>query len=433
MENFLDSKIIVFKFGGASVKDAAGVKNLQRIVEQYKDRKLFVVISAVGKTTNLLEKILDAYFYGQTDWKPLFNQLKDNHLEIARALTEHNDRIIAKLDSVFVQSEQKLQSPHSDRYEYEYDQIVSFGEILSTKLISTYLNIVGVRNQWLDARRMLLTDKNFMEAKIDWYASETALKNAVSAVTLKHDENLLITQGFIAGTGDGCATTFGREGSDYSAAIIAYLLEAESVTIWKDVPGLLNADPKFFPEAVKLDSISYEEAIELSYYGATIIHPKTLKPLQNKQIPLYIKPFLHPEESGSVISCAGQKDEIPSYIFKRNQLLITIFPKDFSFITVDNLSKIFAILSKYGVKVNLMQNTALSFSICTENIPRNITKVVNELSGDFVIKYNENMELVTIRHYSEDIVNKVVGKRKVYAEQRSRVTVQVVVKEENLL
>jgi len=429
MNTFLNNDILVFKFGGASVKDAKGVRNLQRIIEKYKDKNLLVVISAVGKTTNLLERILDAYFFEKEDPFLLYEQLKENHLSIARDLVPDNARIVDKLEIVFKQLHEKLQQPHTDNYEYEYDRIVSFGEILSTKLISTYLNLIDVRNYWLDARQMLKTDATYMEAKINWEESDIALTNAIVEITAKKEANLFITQGFIAGTSDGQTTTFGREGSDYSAAIIAYLLDADSVTIWKDVPGLLNADPKFFPDAVKLDTISYEEAIELSYYGATIIHPKTLKPLQNKNIPLYVKPFFSPDEPGSVISSMKQKAFIPSYIFKRNQILITIFPKDFSFITVDNLSEIFSILSKYGVKPNLMQNSALSFSICSDNKSHRIENILDALSRNYLIKYNEQMELVTIRHYTEEIVQKIKGKRKIYAEQRSRATVQIVVKE----
>lgn len=427
MENHFAHNCIVFKFGGASVKDAAGVQNLRRIVEQYAGHNIFVVISAVGKTTNLLERVLDAYFYGKEDWNPYFNQLKDNHLSIAKGLMDDSTRLEQVLEPIFAKLQCKLKSAPSDSFDYEYDQIVSFGEILSTTLISNYLNIVGVDNCWLDARNVLLTDRSFMEAKLDWDKSAAALDQALLSEN-NVDSTLFITQGFIAGAGENIATTFGREGSDYSAAIIAYLLDAESVTIWKDVPGLLNADPKFFPEAVKLDAISYEEAIELSYYGATIIHPKTLKPLQNKNIPLYIKPFLNPAAPGSVISAYGQADNVPSYIFKRDQILITIFPKDFSFISVENLSEIFSILSQNNVKINLMQNTALSFSICTDHKLRRIERVLNQLNRNFLIKYNENMELVTIRHYTEAIVDKVIAGRSVYAEQRSRTTVQVVVK-----
>lgn len=429
--SFLDRPITVFKFGGGSVKDAAGVKNLRHIVEMNRDKHLFVVISAVGKTTNLLEKILNAYFYGKEDVAPLFEQLKSQHLQIARELTPQNERIIAKLDSVFKQIEERLQREPSDNYEFEYDQIVSFGEVLSTKLISTYLNISGVRNHWIDARQVLQTDRTYMEARINWEDSETCLREAIEQSDRSHEESLFITQGFIAGTFNGTVTTFGREGSDYSAAIIAYLLNGESVTIWKDVPGLLNADPKYFPDAVKLDAITYEEAIELAYYGATIIHPKTLKPLQNKNIPLYIKPFLDPTASGSVISASGSPDETPSYIFKRDQILITIFPKDFSFISVDNLSEIFSILSHNRVKINLMQNTALSFSVCTDNNIHHISDALEQLRRNFIVKYNEEMQLITIRHYTDETVAKVVGDRNIYAEQRSRTTVQVVVKSQN--
>ena len=427
MNKFFNQNIPVFKFGGASVKDADGIRNLQKIVMRYSGKPLFVVISAMGKTTNLLEKLLDAYFYGQEDPFVYFNKLRDNHFNVAHQLTEQNERIIAKLTSVLNQLEEKLHTPHSDNYEYEYDQIVSFGEILSTKLISTYLNIVGIRNQWLDARQVMITDSTFMEAKIDWEASEQALKQAIDAATAKKEENLFIIQGFIAGDKQGNATTFGREGSDYSAAIIAYILQAESVTIWKDVPGLLNADPKFFPEAVKLDAISYEEAIELSYYGATIIHPKTLKPLQNKHIPLYVKSFFHPENEGSVITNCRLSTDVPSYIVKDNQVLLTLFPKDFSFMGVENLSNIFAMLAHYRIKINMMQNSALSFSICTDNVGNRLKKCIAELRKFYKVKYNDPVQLITIRHHTPEAVEKAVGNKKVLMRQTSRATMQFVV------
>lgn len=424
MSHFLDNNITVFKFGGASVKDAAGVRNLHSILQLHSGKPLFVVISAMGKTTNLLEKILQAYFYQKESPTPLFNQLKNNHLQIINdlgcpALTE-------AVEPIFSQLETKLQSPPTNCYEFEYDQLVSFGEIISTTLISQYLQSQGMDNLWLDARKVIRTDRTYTEAKIQWEDSERLLKEALTAQA--NTPQLCITQGFIAGAADGTATTFGREGSDYSAAIIAYILNGKSVTIWKDVPGLLNADPKFFPDAVKLESISYEEAIELAYYGATVIHPKTLKPLQNKNIPLYVKPFLAPMESGSIISSNGASENIPSYIFKRDQILITLFPKDFSFISVNNLSEIFGILSRNGVKMNLMQNTALSFSICTDLNPHRIPQVLEQLGENFIVKYNENMELITIRHYTDATIAKVVGNRPVFAEQRSRTTVQMVVK-----
>ena len=426
MNHFWDNNVTVFKFGGASVKDAAGVRNLHSILEKHPDETLFVVISAMGKTTNLLEKILQAYFYRKDSPAPLFNQLKENHLKIVNELDMPQQELAEVIEPVFRQLENKLQTVPTDCYEFEYDQIVSFGEILSTKLISKYLKLKGLSNLWLDARQVMRTDRTYTEARIQWEDSEQLLKKALTAGG--HAPQLCITQGFIAGAADGTATTFGREGSDYSAAIIAYLLDAKSVTIWKDVPGLLNADPKFYPEAVKLESISYEEAIELAYYGATIIHPKTLKPLQNKNIPLYIKPFLAPTESGSIISANGTSENIPSYIFKREQILITLFPKDFSFISVENLSEIFSILSRNGVKINLMQNTALSFSICTDLNPHRIPQVLEQLGRNFTVKYNENMELITIRHYTDATIAKVVGNRPVFAEQRSRTTVQMVVK-----
>jgi aspartate kinase len=280
----------------------------------------------------------------------------------------------------------------------------------------------------LDARKLIKTDHTFREGKVDWEKSVSIIREKVTRLKETKESNILITQGFISGTSENITTTLGREGSDYSAAILAFAIDAESVTIWKDVPGLLNADPKFFPEAVKLDEISYEEAIELSYYGATIIHPKTIKPLQNKNIPLYVKSFCNPQAPGSLITGITPKIELPSYIFKRDQILITVFPKDFSFIAVDNLNEIFSIFSKYKLKINLMQNSALSFSVCADNRKERINPVLEELSQKYIIKYNDDVELITIRHYTDEVIDKVVKKRKIYVEQKNRTTIQVVVR-----
>jgi len=418
----------VFKFGGASVKDAAGVRNLQNILALYPDENIVVVLSAIGKTTNLLEKILDAYYDQPAQINELLNTLKENHCQIAKELTNQTDRIITKLNAVFEQLEDTLSKGHSENYDFDYDQIVSQGEILSTKLVSTYLNIIGIKNQWLDARQLIRTDNTYREGKVDWDTSVSLIQQKVSEIFSKNKDHIIVTQGFIGGTAERLTTTLGREGSDYSAAILAFALDVESVTIWKDVPGLLNADPKIFPDAIKLDQIPYEEAIELAYYGATIIHPKTLKPLQNKQIPLYVKPFFNPLEDGSIIDAVELKNPIPSYIFKNNQILITIFPKDFSFISVENLSEIFSILSKNRIKINLMQNSALSFSICMDNKTHQVEHIIRQLSENYKVKYNDTVQLITIRHYSDESLNKVLKDRTILVEQKNRTTIQLIIK-----
>ncbi|MBO4654818.1 MAG: aspartate kinase [Bacteroidales bacterium] len=418
----------VYKFGGASVKNADGVRNLEKIVKNHSSQgELVVVISAIGKTTNLLEQVLDAYYYHPSELSALTATLRENHYTIARELgLGNNELVMSRLDKIFRELDEVLARPHSGNFDYDYDHLVSFGEILSTTLISNYLNCQGVDNEWVDARLLIRTDHNYREGKVDWEESARLIQEKVGGLFREKKTKIVVTQGFIGGTEEMLPTTLGREGSDYSAAIFAYVLNAESVTIWKDVPGLLNADPKFFPEAVKLDRISYEEAIELAYYGASVIHPKTLKPLQNKQIPLYVKPFLHPEESGSRIDAGKMTTRIPCYIFKTNQVLISIFPKDFSFIAVENLDEIFSIISKNKIKINLMQNSALSFSICCDNKVHKIEKLIGELSVKYKVKYNLDIELMTIRHYTDEIVEQMVKGKEVLVEQRSRATVQLV-------
>ncbi|MCQ2286724.1 MAG: aspartate kinase [Bacteroidales bacterium] len=420
----------VFKFGGASVKDAAGVLNVARILKMFSNETLVVVISAMGKTTNLLEKIVHQYRIpnaSPNELQELVKVLKDNHLDVVRHLTDESQVIIEKLNPLFQQLEVALQQPISEDADYDYDRIVSFGELLSTTLVSSYLNLVGQQNQWMDVRQMIITDANFREGNVDWNASSALI---VEKMTREMDSGnkMIVTQGFIAGTEQGKTVTLGREGSDFSAAIFANVLSAQSVTIWKDVPGVLNADPKFFPDAVKLDVITYEEAIELAFYGATIIHPKTLKPLQNKNIPLFVKSFYSPEEEGTVIASSCSKNSIPSFIFKRNQILISIFPKDFSFIDIENLSEIFSIISSNKLKINVMQRTALSFSMCVDNVEGHITPVIAALQKHFTVKYNESIELITIRHYQPEVIDRVVQGRKIYLEQKNRTTLQLVVK-----
>ena len=412
----------ICKFGGASVKDADGVRNLKKILNIHKDEKLIVVISAMGKMTNQIEKVLNSWYYEPNALKGNFENVKNFHLTIAKQLENTEGEISSILNPILDRLWEILEGENSKNYDKDYDNIVSFGEYLSTKLISTYLNLNGYDNEFACAINLIKTDDTFREGKVDWKATETAIQNFVS----EHPSKTIITQGFIGGTLTEEITTLGREGSDFTAAIFAYCLNAKDVTIWKDVPGLLNADPKFYPNAVKLEKISYQEAMELAYYGATIIHPKTIKPLQNKNIPLFVKSFLNPDAKGSVIADIEPIEKIPSYIFKTEQILLSIFPKDFSFIAADNLTKIFSFISKNKLKINLMQNSAVSFTICMDNKPNRFTNLLKDLQEEFTVKYNLNKKLITIRHYNQKAIDDVVGNQRIILEQKSRSTLQVV-------
>ena len=419
-------QVKVFKFGGASVKDAPAIENLYQIMRLYPDDIVVVVISAMGKTTNFLEKVLEAYHQRPEEVPALVDELQRQHEQVAEQLVPDPGSIVDSLRQLFRQLRERLSCAPSQNYDFDYDQIVSFGELLSTTLISGYLNIAGIPNTWLDARRVIRTDSTFREGRVDWETSARQIQDAVAAGFGK--DRVVLTQGFIGGTAENLTTTLGREGSDYSAAIIAHSLDAESVTIWKDVPGLLNADPKRFPDAVKLDRIPYDEALELTFYGASVIHPKTLKPLQNKQIPLYVKSFFHPENEGSVITNCRLSTGVPSYIVKDGQVLLTLFPKDFSFMGVENLSDVFTQLANYRVKINMMQNSALSLSICTDNVGERLKKCVDALKKRYKVKYNDPVQLITIRHHTPESVEKAVGDKKVLMRQTSRATIQFVVK-----
>ncbi len=417
----------VFKFGGASVNSADAVRNMAQVVQSHLESKpLMVVVSAMGKTTNLLEKLVP----GSADVSSantLRQQLEVYHLDIAKSLIPNDKTIIKKIQDLLHQLDNTIVSlqPDAAHYNYNYDQVVSFGEIISTTIIAEYLNHLGINTLWSDARQLIQTDNHYREGRVDWQASETATKTLLTdSITY----SVILTQGFIGGTVDHKTTTLGREGSDYSAAILAYCLNAESVTIWKDVPGFLNADPKFFADTVKISQIPYNEAIELAYYGASVIHPKTVKPIQNKGIPLFIRSFITPEAEGSSIGDYKTiVPETPLYIFKNNQILLSILPRDYSFIAEDNLQVIFGILSKIGIRVNLMQNSALSFSICIDNNPQLINPLIEELKSMFRVRYNENLQLITIRYYTQEVIDIIVANRPILLEQRSRTTEQLIV------
>lgn len=421
----------VFKFGGASVNSANAVKNTEEILNKYSSEKILVVVSAMGKTTNALEKLTQAYFNNSNETNTLLNEVKIFHFNIIDDLfRDINHEVYTDIKQIFDELSHKLNTRSSESYDFEYDQIVSNGELISTKIISHYLNYKGIINQWIDARKIIKTDNNYREGKVNWQETMHKTNNLVIPFFENKSlpRHLMITQGFIGNTPDEHSVTLGREGSDYSAAIFAFNLNASEMVIWKDVPGLLNADPKFFEDTHKLDAISYREAIELAYYGATIIHPKTIKPLQNKNIPLFVKSFIQPENEGTIISNHENADGlIPSFIFKQEQALISISPKDFSFIAEENLSDIFGVFSNNKIKINLMQNSAISFSVCIDGNVKRFDALIKALQENYKVRYNLHLDLITIRHYNQATIDKVVDNRKILLEQRSRTTAQLIV------
>ncbi len=421
----------VFKFGGASVKNAAAVRNVADILKRYPDEDLVMVLSAMGKTTNGLEKVVKSYFFedGQTELH--LNTIKEYHYTLTEELFKEKDHpVYNALKDLFTNLEQYISKPHGDDFDLEYDQIVSFGELLSTCIMHHYLTAAGIVNKLFDVRHLIKTDNTFREGSVNWESTPIIIQESIAPLFNQPGHQLALTQGFLGSSPEGLTTTLGREGSDFTAAILAYALNATEMVIWKDVPGLLNADPKYFDDPIKIDTISFREAIELSYYGATIIHPKTIKPLQNKHIALHIKSFLDPDADGTIICEDFTNDSlIPSFIFKVNQLLISILAKDFSFIAEQNLEHIFGIFARFGLRIHMMQNSAISFSVCVDNDPMKTSKVIEELKKDYRIRYNEGVELVTIRHYDQKTIDRVLVDKKVLMEQRSRVTLQMVIKD----
>ena len=418
----------VFKFGGASVKDPNAVRNVKRVLDLFPEEELVVVISAMGKTTNALESLIAAHIEQTGQKQAILNDIRSFHREILSDLFSSSDHAIhSETENCLNEIEKILNEEPMDHYDFIYDQVVSFGEVLSTKIVSAFLHDQGVDNVWLDARKLVCTDNTYREAKVNWNVTQERINSAISQT--EGNKKIHLTQGFIGHTSEGLTTTLGREGSDFTAGIFAYCLDAEDVTIWKDVPGMLNADPKWFEETEKLDEISYREAIELAYYGASVIHPKTIKPLQNKQIPLLVKSFLDPESEGTIIQASNRSDGlITSYIFKRDQILISISPKDFSFIVEHNLRDIYNAFHEHRVKINLMQNSAISFSACAGGDQVRIDALINDLSADFAVKYNSGVELLTIRHYDQETIDRLTEGKEILVIQRSRQTARVVMK-----
>lgn len=419
----------VYKFGGASVKDAESVRNVKEIISSIND-DLMVIISAMGKMTNAFEKLVNNYMQGAGTGQD-YNEIKSFHDKIISDLELTEDEYFLSLyEKLFDKLVSKISEDPTYNYDYEYDQIVSFGELISTTIVSGYLNAGGVDNEWIDARKIVRTDDVYREGKVDWELTQALFNSKTGGFYQNSDKRTIcITQGFIGHTDTGQTTTLGREGSDYSAGIAAWCLDAESVTIWKDVPGMLNADPKYFNNTERLPKISFREAIELSYYGASVIHPKTIKPLQNKDIPLFVKSFVNPDAEGTVIQKDIESDHlIPSYIFKNDQVLISISPKDFSFIVEGNLRDIFEALHQSKIKVNLMQNSAISFSICVNEEENKMNHLIELLGEMYEVRYNTNLQLMTVRHYNEEILATLKGEKEVLLEQRSRHTTRFVMR-----
>ena len=423
----------VFKFGGASVKDADSVINVIKIINLF-DADLMVVISAMGKTTNAMEKVVDLYF-NKLDYSEEINFVHQFHQAIIKDLGLEEDEAFASVfKSFWDKLRDKLVTEPSVNYDYEYDQIVSFGELFSTAIVSGALNTKGIENEWVDARKIIRTSNDYREGIVDWERTQALFKSKVGALYQdKSKRSICVTQGFIGHTDIGQTTTLGREGSDFTAGIAAWSLGAEDVTIWKDVPGMLNADPKLFNNTKKLSKISFKEAIELSYYGASVIHPKTIKPLQNKGISLYMKSFLNPTDEGTIIQAGSENDSlIPSFIYKDNQLLISISPRDFSFITEQNMRDIFNAFSEVKMKVNLMQNSAISFSVCVDEDPFKLKDLMGLLEGEYLIKYNDELSLLTIRHYNDRTIDELTKKSQILVEQKSRQTARFVTRKAEL-
>lgn len=414
----------VFKFGGASVKDAPAVQNVIRIIDNEKGH-LAVVVSAMGKTTNLLETLVRAYFDKLEKKWEIFNQFKTSHIEITTQLLV-NDLLPESLTAMFLELENKLKKNPSFDYDFEYDQIIGFGELISSVILSEYLNFAGIRNEWVDIRNCIKTDDRYRDATIDWEWTGELVPEVFNFT----NQRLYITQGFMGSTITSLTTTLGREGSDFTAAILGNTLNAESVTIWKDVPGVLSCDPKKMDGAIEIAALSYREAVEMTHSGAQVIHPKTMKPLHNKGIPLFVKSFVNPEISGTVIHSIDHKIDLPPiFIFKENQVLITLTPIDFSLISIEDIDRVVNFLLENRVKITLMQQSAIDLNLVLDSPDANWEEIFNELKEFYTVRYNTGLTLITIRHYTEEVLDWMVREKDIYLEQHSRKTARMLVKQ----
>jgi aspartate kinase len=416
----------VYKFGGASVKDGSGIRNMTDIVSESSDN-LVIVVSAFGKTTNALEKVLRAWINMDPGYRQLLDEIYNYHHSVIDELFNEKGAVSGYIDNSFARLIEYLSEGKKGDYDFEYDQVVSYGEIWSTIIVAGFIRTIIPDTGWIDIRVNLLTDDRFRDANILWSES----RNRVQKVFDFSIKRIYVTQGFIGGTVSGQTTTLGREGSDYTAAIIANMLDAESVIVWKDVPGILNADPKWLPDAKKLDEISYKEAVEMTFSGAKVIHPKTIKPLHNKNIPMHVRSFLRPEEAGTVIKAdAAISEIIPVFIRKEDQILLSILPRDFSFVMGDNLSRIFHLFILNGIKVNLVEASAISVDVCLDDERLKVDALIKDLRSEFSAVYNEKVEMLSVRHYTPESLDRITRGREILLEQRTRSTVRYVVRQE---
>ncbi|WP_196895409.1 aspartate kinase [Aureivirga marina] len=412
----------VFKFGGASVKNAESVRNVGKILQHEGYENTLLVISAMGKMTNAFENIIDSYYHQKPSLREAIDFVYQYHSEIIEDLFSDKKDIIFEVDCLFGTLSTFMGTNTNKDYDFIYDQIICFGELLSTKIVSYYLNEIGIDNNWIDVRNLIKTDAFYRDAKVDF---EQTKNNIQQVDTTK----LNIAQGFIAGTKNNITTSLGREGSDYTAAIFAYCLEAESVTIWKDVEGVLNANPQYFEKTNLLESISYKEAIEMAFYGASVIHPKTLKPLENKLIPLHVRSFIDLEKKGTIVRKGTDiVPKIPCFILKKKQYLVSISKTDFSFMVEESIGEVFHLLHSHKIKVNLIQNSALSFTVCIEDAFENFQELLKDLQLKYNVTYNENVNLYTIRHFTQDSIEAIEKENTVLLKQMSKKTLQIITK-----
>lgn len=411
----------VFKFGGASIKDISSIRNILKIISTYNEDRLVIVVSAMGKTTNALELVVHNYFNNKENLQASISEVYNFHLEIINNLFEKSHPIFSDISKSFEKLNSFIKANKSPSYSFVYDQIVSLGELLSSRIIHHFLLNNNINCSFIDARNCIKTNSKYRGAKVEWDITNKKIKDYIS------DSKISVTQGFIGSDKNNFTVTLGREGSDYSAAIFAYVLNAESLSIWKDVPGLLNADPKFFKNTKLLNQISYSETIELAFYGASIIHPKTLQPLQKKEIPLLVKSFKNPQSKGTIISKGIDIEPlVPCYIFKQNLILLKLSSLDFSFMVEDNISDIFKELHKFKMKVDVIQNSAISFSVCFFDKYNKIKELIKNLEGKYKIDMHKNVSLFTIRHFDEKSIKKITNKRKLLLEQRTEKTVRLI-------
>jgi aspartate kinase len=418
----------VFKFGGASLKDVEAIKNVVHILDRYRDEQLIIVVSAMGKTTDALERVVMAHNEGHTETaRRLLQDIKTAHDQIIAGLFDQGDDVYAAVNDLFVESEWVLDEPPHEHYDFMYDQIIGVGELVSSRIMAALLNRQGMPCQWLDARDVILTDDIYREGWVQW--DETEARYARKVPAMLEQPGFILTQGFIGSTAENFTTTLGREGSDYTAAIFSYLSDADSMTIWKDVPGILTADPRIFENVVKLDRLSYREAIEMTYYGARVIHPKTIKPLQNKSIPLMVKSFVDPDGEGTLISDEIEDAYPPIVTIEEKQALMQISTRDFSFVAEHHISQLFSLIADQRLQVNMMQNSAISFSVCVNDIDDKVDRFIQQIDKDFKVILDRNLRLITLRHYTEGVLQNLLGGKIVMLEERSRGTVQAVVKD----